>query len=258
MIETQQAILLENKFIERLRENLHVLSGTSNITEKDSLSHLRELSGGKMLRNELEAKYPLGRSLEVRLEVKKGFFSPRRTVVVQGQTVLRLKKYVHEAGDVQSISKVELGKILHEKAEAASKNKYDCALGLFSPTGWEVEAIDYIKNEPPGSGWASSNVWPVLIGPLTTELVWDHSSKNVQPYVASFAGLTKAERQQICTEQLEKDLLVQDFASIEKIARQNGFDPSFVETVARKVAKGKSNLKLAKVRDVGMVLKKTI
>ena len=63
-----EAKLKEEQFLQRLRENLESLEGRSGLQSGDELVRLRTLTGGELLRAELETEYPLGQSLETRGE----------------------------------------------------------------------------------------------------------------------------------------------------------------------------------------------
>jgi hypothetical protein len=175
-----------------------------------------------------------------------------------GKVIIRLERFVEQNGDSEPMSLGELNVILSRESDLAARSCYECVLGLFSPTGWAEDAKRFIENDPPGSGWASNRVNPVLIGPEITELVWDKNSGRLSKYIQCFCGLTLAEREQVCKEAIKRAILVQEFANISKIAADNSFDMDFVKGVAEQIGSEEKNLKLTKVKDVGLVLKRRI
>jgi len=251
--------ICEDKFIFRLRENLLSIENASGIQEADNLAELRKLTGGKLLRNELEAKYPLGKSLSMRITSKGGMFKKdEQSIVLTGKVIVRLERFVEKGSDDEPISLNELNSILSKESDLANRSRFQLVPGLYSPTGWAEEAKGFVENEPPGSGWASNAVWPVLIGPEITELVWDRNSKLPAGYISVFCGLTLGEREQVCKEAIKRAILVQEFANLQKIAAENDFDMDFVRGVAERIGSEEKNLKLTKVKDVGLVLKRRI
>lgn len=259
MSSCRQTKLSEDQFISRLQENFAAVENASGIQESDNLSELRKLTGGKLLRNELEAKYPLGKSLSMRITPKGGMFKKsEHLIVLAGKVIVRLDRIVEKGGDDEPISLSELNSILSKEADLANRSCHESVLGLYSPTGWADEAKRFIENNPPGSGWASNRVYPVLIGPEITELVWDKKSSKLGKYIQCFCGLTLAERQQVCVDAIKRTILVQEFANLSKIAAENGFSLDFVKKEAEKIGSEEKNLKLTKVKDVGLVLKRRI
>lgn len=259
MIDTTRTKLSEDQFITRFRENLAAVDNAGGIQEADNLSELRKLTGGKLLRNELEAKYPLGKTLSMRITPKSRLFDKsEQAIVLTGKVIVRLDKFVEKGSDDEAISLSELNTILSKESDLASRSRYESVLGLYSPTGWAEDAKAFGANDPPGSGWASSKVHPVLIGLEITELVWDKNSKKLGEYIQCFCGLTLTERQQVCKDAIKRAILVQEFANLGKIAEENGFDMDFVKGAAEKIGSEEKNLKLTKVKDVGLVLKKKI
>ena len=259
MIEYKQTKLKEEQFIERLRENLVAVENAGGIQVDDNLSELRKLTGGKLLRNELEAKYPLCKSLSVRITQKGKLFSKESMpIVLAGKVAVRLERFVEKGSDKEPISLSELNTILTKESDLTNRSCYESIFGLYSPTGWAEDVKAFVANDPPGSGWASNRVYPVLIGSEITELVWDKKSGKIREYIQCFCGLTLGEREQVCKDAIKKTILVQEFANLAKIAEENGFDMDFVKGVAEKVSSEEKNLKLTKVKDVGLVLKRRI
>ena len=66
MAYSAEVKILEDAFVARLRENLFCFKNASGIQEGEYLTELRKLVGNKLLRKELEEKYPLAKSLSVR------------------------------------------------------------------------------------------------------------------------------------------------------------------------------------------------
>lgn len=255
----EQAKLKEEQFIERLRENLKIVDATSGLQAGDNLAELRKLTGGKLLRNELETKYPLGKTLSVHLTAKAGLFGKKRQpIVLSGRVVIRLDRFVKKGNDEEPISLAEINSILAKESDLANRGRYESILGLYSPAGWAEDARAFIENEPPGSGWASNSVYPILIGPEITELVWDTKSDKLGKYTQCFCGLTLTERVEVCKKQINHQITVKEFANLKKIAQSNGFALDFVKKVAKEIASGSKDLVVAKVSGVGLVLKKKI
>ena len=259
MVNTKKVKLKEEQFITRLQENLTAVEDAGSIQVGDSLAELRKLTDGKLLRNELEARYPLGKSLSKRITPKsRPFIKDSQPIILTGKVVIRLDRFVEAGGDEESISLDELSSTLTKESDVANRSRCECILGLYSPTGWAEEAKAFVKNEPPGSGWASNSVYPILIGPEITELVWDTTSDKLSKYIQCFCGLTLEERSRVCKDEIQRAILVQEFANLEKIAQANGFDLDFVKKIAKELASGSKDLAVAKVSGVGWVLKKKI
>ena len=89
-------------------------------------------------------------------------------------------------------------------------------------------------------------------------MVWDKKSEKLGKYIQCFCGLTLDERKQVCKDAIKRTILVQEFANLAKIAEENGFDMDFVKGVAEKIGSEEKILKLTKVKDVGLVLKRRI
>ena len=277
-MRTEQVKLEEEQFISRLWENLAIVENTGGIQESDNMAELRKLTGGKLLRSELEARYPLGKSLSMRITPKSARYrilrrpascgdtrralsikhraSEQLPIILNGKLIIRLDRFVEKGGDEEPILLAELHSILTKESDLANRNRYESIFGLYSPTGWAVDANRFIENEPPGSGWASKTVYPVLIGPEITELVWDKKSNKLRQYVQCFCGLTLEERSRICKDEIQKAMLVQDFANLQKIAEAKSFGLDFVKKVAKEITSDSKELVLSKVPGVGFVLKK--
>ncbi|OHB64075.1 MAG: hypothetical protein A2Y77_12375 [Planctomycetes bacterium RBG_13_62_9] len=259
MVRCDDAKLKEDQFIARLSGNVGAGTGFGPPQAGDSLTLLREATGGKLLRAELERQYPLCRTISVRAGGPGGLFAKQGdAVVLKGCVVARLKKLVEQGHDEETLSLSELHARLQEEAEAAGRNKCALILALFSPTGWAAEAQQFVRNDPPGSGWASGVVHPILIGPEITELVWDMKDSKLRPYVQYFCGLTVEERKSVCRDEIQRAVLIQEFANLEKIAEARGFDVGFVKDVAKELCRQSKELKLATVRGVGPVVKRTL
>jgi hypothetical protein len=259
MIKSTEVKILEDQFVARLRRNLSMSDNLGGIRESDSLPELRKMTSGKLLRSEFEAKYPLGKSLSVRMTPKSRLFSKEsQAITLTGRVIVRMERFVEKGSDDEPISQTELSTTLAKESDLANRNRYESILGLYSPTGWAEEAKSFVQNEPPGSGWASHSVYPILIGPEITELVWDKKSDKVSKYIQCFCGLTLEERSRVCKDQIQRAILVQEFANLERIARTNGFDLDFVKRIAKELTSGSKDLAVAKVSGVGWVLKKRI
>lgn len=259
MIDAEAGKLKEDLFVGRLRDNVGAVENAGGIEESDNLVELRRLTGGKLLRSELESKYPLGRCISVRVSPKVGLLSKKNIpLVVSGRVIIRLERLVEKGGDEEPVSLGELNSILAKESDLANRSCHELVFGLFSPTGWAEEAEQFIRNEPPGSGWASSRVYPVLIGPEINELAWDRNSSKLSKYVQVFCGLTAEERRRICRDEIQRALLVQGFANLEKIAETKGIDIGFAKQIAKGLCREDRQLKLTTIKDVGLVLKRRI
>jgi len=249
----------EDRFVSRLHENLIAFENAGRIQESDNLAELRKLTGGKLLRAELEAKYPLGKTLSMRITPKAGLFAKeKRSIILMGKVIVRLDRFVEKGSDDEPISLSELNTILSKESDIANRSCYESVLGLYSPTEWNNEAKAFIENNPPGSGWASNRVHPVLIGPEITQLMWDKKSSKISNYIQCFCGLTLAERQQVCKDIIKRAILVQEFANLAKIAAENGFSLDFVKKVGKELTSCSKELVFSKVTGVGFVVKKKI
>jgi hypothetical protein len=257
MTHREAARLAEEQFISRLRENIAESLGSGTVRASDSVNRLRDLTDGTLLRRELEAKYPLGKSVAVQMTGAPGLFGRRAgSVMLTGRVVLRLERFVEQECDEEPLSLIELHRVLAEEADVAARNRCESVLGLFSPTGWAGQAGQFVRNDPPGSGWASGVVHPVLIGPLVAELLWDTKDATLRQYVQLLCGLTLQERKQVCRDEIQKAVVVQDFANIQKIAEASGFAVDLVKDVAKDLCQETAGLKLATVKGVGPVVKR--
>ncbi len=210
-----------------------------------------------LLRRELEAKYPLGKSITIQIDSKPGLFGKRtKEVILTGRVVFRLERFIEQDRDDEPLALVELHRVLSEETGVATRNRLGSVLGLFSPVGWTEDARQFVKNDPPGSGWASGGVRPILIGPQITALVWDTSDGTLRQYVPHFCGLTLDERTRVCRDEIQKAVVVQDFANLQRIAEAKGFEVDFVREVGRNLCQETADLKLATVRGVGPVVKR--
>jgi hypothetical protein len=260
MPSNTQSKFAEDQFMSRLWDNLMALPGIGTPEKGDRIAELRKLTDGRMLRAELEAKFPLGRSLSAQVvRLKAGLFAKATDpVTLAARVVLHLERLVETDADDKPISLMELNSLLNAEKELAQRYQRVCVLGLFSPTDWSEDAKAFIANDPPGSGWASEHVHPILIGAQVTVLQWDHHNERVQPYIETFCGLTLQERKKVCHDRLERAILVQGFAGLQAIADENGFSQDFVREVARDMASEDKRLTVKKVSGVGWVVKKRI
>ena len=251
---------LEDQFISRLRDNVQGLPGVGGIRSGDDLSALRKLTDGKLLRSELEEGFPLGRSLSVQMAAKKAGFFAKATgpLTLKGRVILHLESVVEHGEDDEPMGVSRLSTLLKQEANDAQRYRAKLVLGLYSPTGWSEDARRFVRNDPPGSGWASRAAFPILIGSSTTDLLWDRNGDAIGPYLECFCGLTLEERNRVCRDRLERAVLVQEFANLEAVANECGFALDLVTVVARDMAAGGKDLVVKKVAGVGVVLKKRV
>lgn len=260
MPNNAQIKLAEDQFVARLRENLKALPGTDMQQTDDRLRELRQGTHGKLLRQELEATFPLGRAVTVQVTPKRRawFAKSMSPVTLTGQVLVDLSQCIESGGQDPPAVLTQLHERLQRESEQRGRLGNEALLGLFSPTGWDDAACQFARNDPPGSGWASGTVSVILIGPGVTDVVWDVEDLRAQQYVECFCGLTRTERQNVCREKIERALLVQEFANLEDLARDQGFSFPFVKDLAQGVASGANNLALKNVSGVGWVIKKKI
>ena len=191
--------------------------------------------------------------------LKTGLFAKAADpVILAGRAVLHLERLVEADADDEPVSLMELNALLNREMEMAQRYQQACILGLFSPTDWSAEAKVFIANDPPGSGWASEHVHPILIGAQVTALQWDRQNERIQSYIETFCGLTLHERKKVCHDRLERAILVQAFASLRAIAEEMGFSQDFVREVAKDMASQDKRLTVKKVSGVGWVVKKAL
>ena len=166
MPSNTQSKLAEDQFMSRLWDNLMALPGIGTPEKGERIAELRKLTHGKMLRAELEAKFPLGRSLSVQVgRLKTGLFAKASDpVTLTGRVVLHLERLVETDADDEPVSLMELNALLNKERELAQRYQRVAVLGLFSPTDWAAEVKAFVVNDPPGSGWASEQVHPILVG----------------------------------------------------------------------------------------------
>ncbi len=257
MSNTETVKLAEERFITRFRDNVCGTPGAGAMRSEDCVSQLRDLTKGAVLRRELEAKYPLGKNVTIQIDGRSGLFGKRtERVVLTARVVLRLERFVQEDTDDEPLSLMELHRILSEETDTATRNRCGSLLGLFSPVGWSEDARQFVRNDPPGSGWASAWVHPVLVGPEIVTLFWDAKDAGVRQHIQYFCGLTLEERRQVCRDEIQKAVVVQDFANLEKIAEARGLGVAFVKDVATNLCQESADLKLTTVRGVGPVVKR--
>lgn len=257
MVDTEVAKLAEEQFVSRFRENISESFRSATVRTSDCVDRLRDLTKGTLLRRELEAKYPLGKGVAAQIDAKPGLFGGRmEKVVLTGRVMLRLERFIEQDRDDQPLSLMELHRVLSEEADVATRNRCGSVLGLFSPVGWAEDASQFVKNDPPGSGWASGVVHPILIGPAVTDLTWDGKDATLRAYIQHFCGLTQDERRRVCRDEIQKAVVVQHFANLQKIAEARGFVLDFVEDVAKDLCQETADLRLATVRGVGPVVKR--
>jgi hypothetical protein len=259
MPDLEEIKLAEDQFIARLRENINDLPGVGHVQADDRMGELRQETHGKLLRQELEAKYPLGKTIVAQVTPRRsGFFARAGSAVtLTGQVLVHLPRCIEHEGDDQPATVAQLHHQLNREARQRERAGTTALLGLFSPTGWDAAATQWARNDPPGSGWASGTVSVILIGPRVTDLVWDTRDARTQQYLECFCGLTRTERQDVCREKIERALLVQEFAHLDSIAQDQGFSLAFVKDVARSVTSRAKDRVLKKVSGVGWVVKKT-
>lgn len=260
MPSNAQVKLAEDQFLARLQDNLRGVPGIGVLATEDRIRELRKLTGGQMLRAELQARFPLGRSVSAQVaRVKMGFFAKATDpVTLCGRVVLHLERLVASDGDEEPVSLAELNALLAGEKDLCQRYQRVCILGLFSPTDWDDDAKRFVRNDPPGTGWASEQVCPVLIGPQVTTLHWDHNSDSLPSYLDTFCGLTLQERQKVCQDKLARSILVQEFADLRAIAAEKGFSQDFVRSVAKDMAAADNRLTVKKVAGVGWVIKKAL
>lgn len=249
---------LEDQFIARLRDNVQALPEAGVVQTGDDLSLLRKLTDGKLLRSELEDGFPLGRSLSVQMAAKKAGLFAKATdpLTLKGRVMFHLESVVEHSEDDRPMGVSGLSTLLKQEENDAQRYRVRLVLGLYSPTGWSEHARRLISNDPPGSGWASRAVFPILIGASTTESLWDRNGEAIGPYVECFCGLTLEERKRVCRERLERAVLVQEFANLQTVADECGFTLDLVTGVAKDMAVGAKDMVVKKVAGVGVVLKK--
>ncbi len=258
-MDSQQVKMQEARFCSRLVENMAAIKQAGSVEQTEQVAKLRRLTDGRMLRNELESKYPLGRLLWLRITAKSGLFTRRpEAIVLKGQVLVRLERLVGDGSDGEPFTVEQLNCVLTEQADWAGRNACRMIVGLFSPTGWADSARAFISNEPPGSGWACSSVYPILIGPEITDLMWDRGNDDIKPYVPYFCGLTVTERDRVCRDYLHRRLVVNDFANLQDAADELGFGIEQTKAVAGEIAADSDKYALKKISGVGLVIKKKI
>ncbi len=249
----------EEQFISRLRANLSDLAGGIQLREGDGIAILRKLTNNQLLRNELCARYPLGKELGLRLApVKKLFGESLPGVQLAGKVVLRYDLLVADGGYDEPMGQGDLHTLLKEREQSLGMANEALILGLYSPTGWNQGARDYVVNDPPGSGWPGGRVLPILIGPDITSLVWDRKQELILRHVPIFSGLTRQEREAACRDAMVHELRVREFAGLEQLALEHYWESGLVEKVARKLAEEDHRLTVVKIKEVGMVIKRRV
>jgi hypothetical protein len=113
MLDNAKVKIVEDRFISRLRENLTAVENAGGIREGDNLAELRKLTEGKLSRNELEVKYPQGKSISMRITGKASLFGKQqRPIELAGKVVVRLERLVMAGDDDEQISLDELNATL--------------------------------------------------------------------------------------------------------------------------------------------------
>lgn len=183
-----------------------------------------------------------------------------RVILKRGLVFSRTTSVVVEFLSLEAEGPVSLDGLRHSivDRESRTRNRLDFqyVLALYSPEGWSREALDYVRNDPPGSGFTHQALHLILIGPEPTDVVLDKRDELLASVAFVFRGRTRDEDIAVAKEELERAVLVGGYASVERVASSLDMDEGTVLDAARnKAAEG--GLKLDRVRGAGYVLRRT-
>lgn len=144
------------------------------------------------------------------------------------------------------------------RREAKLRNRLDlhAVLGVYSASGWADAAIAYARNDPPGTGYAHASLHLVLVGPAPSDLVTGAHDELARSFRPVLRGRTDDEEAAIAREHLEKALALENYAVLERVARETGLDDTTVERAARALASGEAGLRMETVSGAGPVLRR--
>ncbi|MHC5055625.1 MAG: hypothetical protein ACYTKD_13025 [Planctomycetota bacterium] len=143
--------------------------------------------------------------------------------------------------------------------EKRFRNRLDleAVVALFSAAGWDDESLRYVRNDPPGSGYAHRAVHLVLVGPAPGDVVRCAHDELVPALRPVLRGRTDDEEEAVARERIERALTLDSYAVLERVTRQEELDGACVERAARDMASRDESLRLENVSGAGAVLRRS-
>ncbi len=184
-------------------------------------------------------------ALRATLEARKG-------IVLKSSMQITIELAAVEEGDAEGL------KSLVTKHEAKLRNRVDlhAVLAVYSASGWDEAAVRYARNDPPGTGYAHRALHLVLVGPGASELVMGAHDELARSLRAVLRGRTDEEDDAVARESLRKALALDNYAVLERVARDADLDETVVERAARALASTEAGLRMETVSGAGMVLRR--
>lgn len=175
-------------------------------------------------------------------------------IVIRKETLLQMDFVSLEASAPASLA--GLREVIEEReAGVRSRLGFHLLPGLYNPGGWTEDALGYIRNDPPGSGFSHPALHVVLIGPAATDVVFDAGDKLLVSLRSVFCGRTHEEDVAIAGAALSRAVLVAGYVPLNKVSADIGIDGKIVMEAARRRAT-EEGLRLEKVRGAGYVLRR--
>ncbi len=147
------------------------------------------------------------------------------------------------------------GAVAAEETRFRNRLGVEAVVALFSGVGWDDDAVRYVTNDPPGSGYAHGSVHLVLVGPAPSDTVrcaHDELTASLRPVLR---GRTDAEEEAVARERIERALTLDSYAVLERLTRNEDLDGVCVERAARDMASKDGKLRLETVSGSGLVLR---
>jgi len=184
-------------------------------------------------------------ALQAALEARKG-------IVLKSSMQITIELAALEEGDAEGL------KSLVTKHEAKLRNRLDlhAVLAVYAASGWDEAAVLYARNDPPGTGYAPRALHLVLVGSGASELVMGAHDELARSLRAVLRGRTDEEDDAVARESLRKALALDNYAVLERVARDADLDEAVVERAARALASTEAGLRMERVRGAGIVLRR--
>lgn len=143
-------------------------------------------------------------------------------LVLEMRFVGHLEAFCNDGSDDTPVSLQEMLVMMEELDEEQERTSAVYVVGLASPTGWAVDAVESIRNTGTGHAYFNANMRVFLLDLLTGNVIYDE----LDPETGKFAGLfrlpTPAEDQSVLADQLRAEsargsgLILNEFAAERK------------------------------------------
>jgi len=197
------------------------------------------------------ASCPLGAGLRYDL-CSRGLAWRRGRVVIEADHLARVSRFAAERWDDQPVSRIELESLLNEIArEAAQEETWHLAI-LGSPTGWTVEARDFVS----GRGvrpFRDRLLSVVLLLSDTAEFLYGETDERLAPFREAFSSDVDAAILQAARDFLEDYFQLDDSLSLQTLVGELGISRRAAIQVFRLLA-AEGQYVLDLLDDLGMVL----